>query len=630
VFGGRKKNVTVTSVENTLYISVSASGYRIRSPGQRGDTRGEVPAGTGLERIEQLEKALADAAGNIADGAAKKVEAVSLLIDSPLVVMRDRRDPALASVSDARAREVGAQLLGSRESSFGKTRFATAGAKRGSQDVYAFIDLNSLKRLLASMDQLAVKVREIVPLPYLLMRRALATGEGVYGAISVGGEDTTVCFAQSGTSTVVTRHLPIGIDTIVRAVASAQSVSQKEAMTGLTRRNYFEDLPKSAKDERSGVSLGAVEAALAEPVRALVREIRDSIEFLNVQLGIESPPIIELLGDAEKLPGFDDWLREAIEPERVDPGLGDLYEDFVSMERDTAINLLSGSAGGLFSTGKLTYEYRNNQFVVAEANSSGGSNVPRALQSRAASRRRGRSKAGGLFSFGRSNDSGTRSTRGGQDDETLYRAGVGLMVLAVLYFGFGEVESKSKLHTGRYGTYLTTVASLNTEAGRAGVVGGAGTGPVQRVSDKVFWGEKFLAIGDHINNHLWLTDVFVTRGGSARSSGQRLVIKGAALPSHQGHIQRISCFVRALTNDHPDGRPGFISDFREIVFGGSQFQGAGNDAETGIVTFELSAAYLGRSQMRPSLSAQAQGQLERKLEECAKDDAQALSKGSGS
>ncbi len=144
MFGSRKKNLTTTSRESTLYLMLSASGYRIRSPGQKSDLRRDVPADPALSRLEQLEKVFADAAGHVADRTAKKVENVALLVDSPVVLVRDPRDQSLARVSDARAREVGAQLLSCRESSFGKTRFGGVDGKRGTHDVYAFMDLNHL------------------------------------------------------------------------------------------------------------------------------------------------------------------------------------------------------------------------------------------------------------------------------------------------------------------------------------------------------------------------------------------------------------------------------------------------------------------------------------------------------
>lgn len=627
MFGGRKNNVTTTSQETTLYVMLSASGYRIRSPGQKTDLRRDVPADPDLSRVEQLERVFADAASHVADRTAKKIENVALLIDSPLVLVRDPRDQSLASVSDARAREVGAQLLSCRESSFGKTRFATAGSRRGAQDVYAFIDLNHLKQLLAALDQLAVQTREIIPLPYLLMRRALASGQAVFCAIHVGGEDTTVMLAEPQSSTVVDRHLPVGINTIVRAVAAAQSVNIKEALTGLSRRNYFQDLPVSETEQRSDVSLGTVEAALAGPVRALLADIRESLDFLGSQLGIEPPPVIELMGDAEKLPGFDHWLTDALADQNVQTGVGELFDDFVFMERDSIINLLSGSAGGLFSVGKLTYEYRNNQFVAAESSASGQSNVPRALQSRAASRRN-RRKGGLLSRLTSSGEAGARrSVRGGGDTDGPYRMGAWVLFLAVLYFGYGAVETVAKRHTLMAAQYMNMQQRLFAAESGGALPGAGASGASAVVSDKVLWGEKFYAIGKHINNNLWLTDVFVTKG-STSGEGQQLIIRGAALPSHKGHIQRISCFARALTNDRPDDRPGFMTDFREIAFGGSRFEGTG-DADSGIVTFELSATYLGRSQKSRTLSTAEQAQLDRKMAECAADSAAATGKDKG-
>jgi hypothetical protein len=107
--------------------------------------------------------------------------------------------------------------------------------------------------------------------------------------------------------------------------------------------------------------------------------------------------------------------------------------------------------------------------------------------------------------------------------------------------------------------------------------------------DKVLWAEKLLAIAQHLDQHLWLTDLYLTEAKqqAAHESiiSKKLVFEGAALPSSEGHIVRIANYMNRLLNDSEQ----FMQDFSEISFDGSTI----DESEPGnpLVRFRLVAWY---------------------------------------
>ena len=109
----------------------------------------------------------------------------------------------------------------------------------------------------------------------------------------------------------------------------------------------------------------------------------------------------------------------------------------------------------------------------------------------------------------------------------------------------------------------------------------------QRDLDKVLWSEKMLAIAKHMDDKMWISDVYLvnesTIYNSQSVSARKLTIEGAVLPSTNGHILEIARYISRLTEDRL-----FMRDFSRITF-----EGAAIDThETAhVVRFTLGAWY---------------------------------------
>ncbi|MGB0712906.1 MAG: hypothetical protein ACPGUC_05035 [Gammaproteobacteria bacterium] len=161
------------------------------------------------------------------------------------------------------------------------------------------------------------------------------------------------------------------------------------------------------------------------------------------------------------------------------------------------------------------------------------------------------------------------------------------MVALVIWWGWNQyaaVEKKYRLAAGGYQSQVSELQKQRQQLTKEGV-----QPQVTNVDvDKVLWTEKFLSIGQNMNNHLWLTDVYLSEVqgqiGDGQVVRQKLIIEGAALPSTDGHVFELANFIQRLEAD--DDR--FMSDFREVSFEGAEI---GEDNGDEIIRFTLAAWY---------------------------------------
>ena len=156
------------------------------------------------------------------------------------------------------------------------------------------------------------------------------------------------------------------------------------------------------------------------------------------------------------------------------------------------------------------------------------------------------------------------------------RAGFALLALFALVFLYGGYNTfivpKINQFNGLTNTYIGTLqqnAALRTKKNQA-LTGSIVKRPAQSRQDKVLWTEKFLALGCYATKAIWLTDVFLSTASTSADGKpqkmQKLTIKGAVLPSTDGHLLQISDYIRRLEEDK---RGLFMDDFKRITFEGA-------------------------------------------------------------
>ncbi len=182
---------------------------------------------------------------------------------------------------------------------------------------------------------------------------------------------------------------------------------------------------------------------------------------------------------------------------------------------------------------------------------------------------------------------GSTGSGGGSDANNLLWSVVFFAIVGgLLFLAYEEYEEVDKFYGYALGSYEDAVTQNRRLRGQMKSLQGGRRFGGRGETDKVLWTEKFLAIGKQINNHLWLTDVYLDNAGtgSGSGSGQILVIKGVAYPSTDGHIFEVANYIERLECDHAR----FMSDFKEITFEGANIQ---NDNGVDIIRFKLYAWY---------------------------------------
>lgn len=525
-----------------------------------------------------------------------EIGAVSIVLSDPGISLLDNLDRHFSSANVAKIRQFGAETLHCDEVSYGFSRFGPAEAggvagARSDQGVFGFADVAILRRYLGYLDRLAVKTVHIAPVTQKTIFDAQADPERTACGLYMGAWSTQVVICNAVRGSVTTRNLPVGLFTLVDAVARANNISAGEALQALDRRDCLSGilLDRNPNGQRAAHVPSQFERILGEPLRSLGDEIDRTLQYFDVQRIGGRPDAIELYGPTNEIQGIATWLGRKLGLEVADAN-ATILNDFIRRPRTDGLNLLEGARSSLITLGRVSYGWDKDRFLpeheldpddAAEDRAAAGiiSGKPVARREAPPDRRR----ASGLFRRRARSKEGAAQPKRGQRRPPLpaakqkgSRAGYILLALFAfvsLYGGYKTfIEPKVREYNGlayTYGETLRRNEALRTQKNQA-EAGKPIKREVRSFQDKVLWTEKFLALGCYATRAIWLTDVFLTTAVTTVSGkpekNLKLTIKGAVLPSTDGHLLKISEYIRRLEEDK---RGLFMGDFKRITFEGA-------------------------------------------------------------
>ncbi len=409
-----------------LFIHLGASGWHARTVGASDDHAKKLQdAGEFLlptdGKHSRPERMLQTVLAELSPSLRAQITHCHLLLDSERLVFSDVKANQLQSADPKRVREFGRGLLGSKDVSFGYGDLGEhhQGATR-SNGVYSFVDTGLLRDLLAVLDQLAGKLKGIVPIEALLLKEAEQVPDEPYGAILVGAEYTEVMIAHVGIGALTVRHIPIGIATLLRAVAERTGVTPKQVLGALKSGDHLPNIVTlvSTVAMETGASHGEVSLVLANRdalseleqenridehrlrlqndllvqilrkvnahldrralsiqesvliplLQKLNDEIAATLEYFQQQRACGLPRRISLFGELQHILNFDAWLNAGL-PHAIQECYGrntlELFDTFVNHSSLVSINLLSGTDGPLVSVGKTQFLYNATHGMMA-------------------------------------------------------------------------------------------------------------------------------------------------------------------------------------------------------------------------------------------------------------------------
>jgi hypothetical protein len=347
-------------------------------------------------------------------------------------------------------------------------------------------------------------------------------------------------------------------------VAEASSVSAKEALAGLARRECLPAVTEIGPEAEgtageSARPFTATEAALRPHLAALRAALDESVEYFTFQRLAGAPEQLLVHGEAARVRGLADWLGQAL---GVPAAPLDLHARFVASERNlgapTGPNLLESAPVGLLRIGRANYRFEGGRFepdraeALREAGPAGSlSGLLRRPLSLAALR-------GALVTE--------------RDPRAL--ALPGLAVLAVTAGLWFAMPSGAGASTDEAADALAT--ALGEEAATRAAQRRLRDAPrPDPTAEALPWSSRLLTLSRAAPPGLWLTRVAVVAEGS--SGRERLVLEGAVPAGPADPLGLITGFVEALSAD---------AAFKPA--GGVAFEGA--TAENGIVRFTAGVA----------------------------------------
>ncbi len=573
-------------VKNTvLYLTVNHLGWRARLVHSGSSRPPENYQGDAsmLEEMgpERLEKVLRMAIRALPSSALNEDDEVVVELDSADAVWADSRLPVLSGgniTAQALAR-IGVQLLNCNEVSYGACEILGVDKSR----CYAFIDSQTLGLYLSAMDRLFFHLSAVQPVVARVIARASHNKQDTYAGLLIGADQSQLVIVNSQLGALLVRSIPIGVLPLVNAVASRSGISRNEAIKGLSERDYISPMHAHADEEEGD---GPIEQTLRPILSRMMSEIELTLDYFEEQQACGRPQRLEVLGEHYRLNGLDEWLSKGVSGSRsldvINVNQQDWFEDFI--DTGAQLNLLTGLENSGIRVGKLRYSYVKQRLVKKTAKTKGKKTTRRSRS------RKSRADEGWLGKMLRSETS-QPVENGASEEDRQYLMLVFVLFGAILFFSWDSYEALNKKHRNEAIAYIG-VLNINQDLQRK-VRGlreslGLQKAPVIQGVDKVLWTEKFLALANAMNEHLWLTDVYLREEERSIDKisvlTKKLVIQGAALPSTLGHIAEIADYIERLEAD--ENR--FMSDFREVSFDGSMLDEAEQEQ---VVRFTLAAPY---------------------------------------
>ena len=579
------------------------------------------PAQTG-QMIEAMFRTATDA---LRKHEITKIADIRIVFDDPRTLYTDTLPDLFSSASTATLHEYGRSNLYCKSVSYGVARFGPGdrGHGRTHGGVIAFVDASRLGGFLSRLDRQALKVMTVAPVADILVRQ-MADRHVPSAALHVGALSSTMVVANPVVGAVVVRSLPFGVGMLARLLADGNGVSLEETMKSLGEQDLVSGLRAEAADDREAITDSAVERILGGSVRGFLSDILGSVDFFEEQRCAGRPSVLEVFGEYGRVRGFERVLAEQLPrgpaPLRISFSSKSVLELFQEMPITAPLNLLS-EAGGDLKIGAATYTFNNNRLrpaadVKREVAAREAATRPAALAAATPRRpsRRGAAPPAATSLLARLRQLGSKTKA---DNEPLSEEDAAaaaadrqgflvllLMVMGIgylLYQNYGETRTRYQAMLGS----LSANASENVRVQEA-VAQGGGQFQVAPDVDKVLWTEKVIAVSKHMNNEIWLTDMYLKSDSrtvdKTTITSKKLVMEGAVLPSTDGHIQKIADYIEKLQND----KDLFMSDFKDISFQGLSIDASETDQ---VVRFSIEAWYdeAKGQQMRQKSSASSNG-----------------------
>jgi hypothetical protein len=586
----------------SLFLYISDMGWQMQISGETGAPAGELQSedcslltGTISVRMEAI---LGRAIKALPKMDRRRIGRIHIMLSDQATVLLDDAGGEFEGANPTALRQMAQRQLNCQSASYCVSKLAMTAGKNY---LYGMADAQVLSAMLHQLGDMAPSVVGIAPAAGLLACKAAGL-DHPYCALLLDGYNAKIVVTDMVNACVVVRTLPIGIMSLPAAVAQHTRVNLTKAQSGLQQRDIIAtlDVANESRDAGQALSKGPFYDAMAPLLRALKREIEDTLRFVTDQRLGRRPAKIEVFGELNKVNGLLNWLNSNLDLP-VEAAQQDLFELFTAKDEPSAMNLLTGADGPLVTVGKIKYKFAQDGFVEDVPAPASDIDIGQSPARQGSRRRgpRGRQRGGrpspdqrGLFGLPFLKFQSGGQSQGSQTTPQ----GLHYVLLAVVFFGalygayIAYYADTLRRHSNAKAAYAQALSAneaarrqLNEDPSKMNDP----TLRARRDDDKVLWSEKMLALAGHMDDKMWISEVYLvneTATFNAQSiSVRKLTIEGAVLPSTDGHILEVARYISRLTEDRL-----FMRDFSRVTF-----EGAAIDTQESahVVRFTLDAWY---------------------------------------
>jgi hypothetical protein len=586
----------------SLFLYISDMGWQMQFSGETGAPAGELQSedcslltGTISVRMEAI---LGRAIKALPKMDRRRIGRIHIMLSDQATVLLDDAGGEFEGANPTALRQMAQRQLNCQSASYCVSKLAMTAGKNY---LYGMADAQVLSAMLHQLGDMAPSVVGIAPAAGLLACKAAGL-DHPYCALLLDGYNAKIVVTDMVNACVVVRTLPIGIMSLPAAVAQHTRVNLTKAQSGLQQRDIIAtlDVANESRDAGQALSKGPFYDAMAPLLRALKREIEDTLRFVTDQRLGRRPAKIEVFGELNKVNGLLNWLNSNLDLP-VEAAQQDLFELFTAKDEPSAMNLLTGADGPLVTVGKIKYKFAQDGFVEDVPAPASDIDIGQSPARQGSRRRgpRGRQRGGrpspdqrGLFGLPFLKFQSGGQSQGSQTTPQ----GLHYVLLAVVFFGalygayIAYYADTLRRHSNAKAAYAQALSAneaarrqLNEDPSKMNDP----TLRARRDDDKVLWSEKMLALAGHMDDKMWISEVYLvneTATFNAQSiSVRKLTIEGAVLPSTDGHILEVARYISRLTEDRL-----FMRDFSRVTF-----EGAAIDTQESahVVRFTLDAWY---------------------------------------
>jgi hypothetical protein len=639
-FGKKNKKPVDTVVETVeeegkkrLFLHISTMGWKSQFIDDDGKQIGPLGSWENksdeIDSEQRVEDSIKDAVGSLS-AQMRKTDQIFILLDGAKISFSDNKPTPLVAHIGLMARKFGEELINCPEVTFGFSEFpliqGTIHEKR--HGLYAFADAQIIRSTLALFDKEGIKVTEIIPKSYMMAQRSFATLDEPYGAIQMAAYSTSVVLINPFLGTIVIRHIPVGVLTLASAVAEKIHMDVSETLKALENGNKMDEVfgPNSSKhDQDTDSSLHqSLQAQAMQPhALLLIQDLNETLKYFTYQRVSGLPAKLEIFGEINRIAGMKNWLEKNLDAQlqaKLVPGPS-LLEMFSQAARPMPCNLLKGSDKSLLTIGRNHFQYTENHGFIPLQEFNKQKNIPGTKkpsetkkQDSSSSHRRNRpgkpgAKRGGgrrnqrqkssndltlssIFAFFGGSDAENENSVTGEEElqqDKQYFAIFALLFFSLIYWGWSEVDMLQSKYNRYASSFIKQRQSLDKLVKDVRKQGSnvQGLASTENLT-KILWTEKFLALARLMDNHIWLSNVYLGKEArtvaGANVESTKMVIEGHVLPSTIGHIRKIALYMDKILQD----KTGFMSDFRTISFEGASLEGMESDA---VINFTFLAWY---------------------------------------